>query len=551
VRRRGRGPYRFLLPFAVVLLGVLAPLAVAQADSYVSISGSGSTWSANAVDQWRRDVEQYGMRINFAAYGSSAGRADFNQGTVEFAVSEIPYGLNDNGNVDGTNRPFAYMPIVAGGTSFMYNLKIGGKQVKDLRLSGDVLAKIFTGVISNWADPAIKADNPNLALPARKIVPVVRSDGSGTTAQFTNWMVHQYPDIWNAYCKRAGRSAPCTLTSTYPTVQGMGFISASGSVGVSQYTAQAQNEGTITYVEYSYPRELGFPVVKVKNAAGYYVLPTAQNVAVALLQARINEDKSSKQYLTSILDNVYTDPDPRAYPLSSYSYMILPVSTTPPMTTNKGRTLGAFGYYFLCQGQQRADDLGYSPLPINLVRAGLDQVRRVPGVNVQSIDISKCNNPTFSSDGSNTLAKTAPQPLACDKQGPVQCVGGAPAAGAGPGTTGIADPSSPNGPQQSASASANPGATSAPGGGTSGPPAPQIENSSGAPGSSGGPVDPDMNGSAVNAQNVAAASSIPVTLASDSSFGESKASVAIVVALLLALLVVPPMVGRYLRRRPE
>ena len=78
------------------------------------------------------------------------------------------------------------MPIVAGGTSFMYNLKIGGKRVTNLRLSGETLAKIFTGGITTWNDPAIEADNPGSTLPARKIVPVVRSDGSGTTAQLTH-----------------------------------------------------------------------------------------------------------------------------------------------------------------------------------------------------------------------------------------------------------------------------------------------------------------------------------------------------------------------------
>ena len=90
------------------------------------------------------------------------------------------------------------MPIVAGGTSFMYNLVIGGKRVTNLRLSGPTLAGIFTGNIKNWNDPKVAADNPSLALPARKIVPVVRSDGSGTTAQFTTWLSSKYSSLWNA-----------------------------------------------------------------------------------------------------------------------------------------------------------------------------------------------------------------------------------------------------------------------------------------------------------------------------------------------------------------
>ena len=102
--------------------------------------------------------------------------------------------------------------------------------------------------------------------------------------------------------------------------------------------------------------------------------------------------------------------------------MIVPTDARGgPSTRTRATTLGDFAYYFLCEGQQQAPVLGYSPLPINLVKAGLDQVKQIPGVDVQSIDIKKCNNPTFSSDGTNTLAKNAPQPPACDKQGPTQC----------------------------------------------------------------------------------------------------------------------------------
>ena len=202
--------------------------------------------------------------------------------------------------------------------------------------------------------------------------------------------------------------------------------------------AQQQNQGTITYVEYSYALNAGFPVVKLLNKAGYYVLPTAENVAVGLLGAKINKDKSSSAYLTQQLTGVYRNTDRRAYPMSSYSYMIIPTAVEGTFSSEKGRALGAFDYYFLCEGQQQAKQLGYSPLPINLVKAGLDQVRKIPGVQAQSIDIKKCNNPTFSTDGTNTLAKNAPQPPACDKAGPTQC-GTAKAGGGGattPGTSG-------------------------------------------------------------------------------------------------------------------
>jgi ABC-type phosphate transport system substrate-binding protein len=132
-----------------VLSAVIAGLATTQTlvataviaqEPYVPISGSGSTWSFNALDQWRRNVEKLnGLRINFAPNGSSQGRAEFKNGTVDFAVSEIEYGLFDGGVRDNPpdKRNFAYMPIVAGGTAFMYNLKIGNNRVTNLRLSGE------------------------------------------------------------------------------------------------------------------------------------------------------------------------------------------------------------------------------------------------------------------------------------------------------------------------------------------------------------------------------------------------------------------------------
>lgn len=422
-----------LLSAGVTVLMTLTALAVtatpAHAETYTPVTGSGSTWSQNALDQWRRNVKSnYGMTVNYSGTGSTQGRRDFLDGTVDFAVSEIPFQgttVEQNGFPEVPKYKYAYMPIVAGGTSFMYNLKINGRQVTNLRLSGEVVAKIFTGGITMWNDPAIQADNPGLQMPARQIVPVVRSDGSGTTAQFTQWLSKSYGDIWNAYCKQVGRSTPCGLTSYYPTIAGM--QSKSGSNGVAGYVKQSYAEGAITYVEYSYAMNEGFPVVKLLNKAGYYVEPTASSVAVALLKARINDNTSSPDYLTQILDDVYNDTDPRTYPLSSYSYMILPMEVFGTFTQEKGRTLSQFGKYFLCEGQQSADQLGYSPLPMNLVLAGLEQVKRIPGAGDINVDINACNNPTFrpgDDPSKNLLAQEAPQPAPCDKQGPTQCTKG-------------------------------------------------------------------------------------------------------------------------------
>jgi phosphate ABC transporter phosphate-binding protein len=408
---------------------VAAPQDVGQ--SYATISGIGSTWSALALQQWARNVKSnYHWTVNYSDAGSSAGRQAFElqNGGADFAVSEIPYALKNSDAVDPVpDRGFAYMPIVAGGTSFMYNLVIGGKRVTNLRLSGPTVSKIFAGDITKWNDPAIVADNPALALPAIPIVPVVRSDGSGTTAQLTSWMRSQFPNVYGDFCKNAGKSSLpgsnlCGITSNFPSLPG--FKAQSGSNGVAGYVAQPQYVGSITYVEYAYALNSHFPVAKILNSAGYYTEPTASNVAVALLQAQINQDTTSTDYLTQILDGVYTNPDPRTYPLSSYSYMLIPTALEYGFTNDKGLTLAAFASYFLCEGQQQADVLGYSPLPINLVQAGLSQVLKIPGGDPANVNIAKCNNPTFSADGSNKLASTAPQPQACDKQGSSQCATG-------------------------------------------------------------------------------------------------------------------------------
>lgn len=422
---------------AALLLAALAVslpglFAAAQADdglgntlpraAYAQIEGSGSTWSEVIVQQWISDVDALGMKVTYNGGGSSQGRKNFAQNVTDFGISEIPYpGVDEFGNADNSNgREFAYLPIVAGGTAFTYQLKIGNELVRNLRLSGETLTKIFTGQITDWSDPAITKDNNGRAFPKLAITPVVRSDGSGTTAQLTTWMDAEYPSIWRPYFGKSG------YTSYYPRKGRM--LAQSGSDQVMNTISGFAGNGTIGYVEYAYPLNKDYPVVKVLNDGGYYVEPTQYNVAVALTQARINEDESSPMYLTQILDGVYNAQDPRAYPLSSYSYMIIPTgSSDQRMTTAKRQTLGDFMYYSLCEGQAKAGPYGYSPLPLNLVQAGFAQLAKLkaadPAVDIENRDATRCNNPTFVAGNlkQNKLAQIAPQPAACDKEGEGPC----------------------------------------------------------------------------------------------------------------------------------
>jgi phosphate transport system substrate-binding protein len=541
------------------LVGVLAavlPMQLLSATSayaagYVPISGSGSTWSQNALDQWRRNVNSlYGITVNYSGNGSTSGRNDFRAGQVDFAVSEIPYGLSDSGVLDRPPaRAFGYMPIVAGGTSFMYNLKVGGKRVTNLRLSGDTITKIFTQQITNWSDPAIKADNPGLTLPARKIVPVVRSDGSGATAQFTAWMASQYGGMWDAYCHRAGRTiTPCGFTSFYPTTNDM--VSKAQSQGVAGFVAQDSSEGAITYVEYSYARNSGFPVAKVLNKANYYVEPTAGSVAVALLQAKLHPD------LTQDLSQVYIDGDPRTYPLSSYSYMIIPKDTTSNFNPEKGRTLSDFDYYFLCEGQQQADSLGYSPLPINLVQSAIDQVNQIPGAThkLDRNNLAGCHNPTVSPNGGNLIAQTAPQPQVCDQKGPTQCATGTAGARAPTPTSNTGGASSTGGATAGGGvdgAGGGPGGTNAPGSSTGGDGS--LAAGSDLSGGAGTTIDP-ATGEVINGASSAggagssSVSAVPVSV--DVADTRRQVVLAVLaVVLLFGLVLGPPLVARTMRSR--
>src|SRR3954447_4730161 len=155
-----------LRPLRLIIVALLlVPLAVlgggtADADGYVPITGAGSTWSQVAIDAWRADVRASGIVVNYAGTGSTDGRSQYIQGTTDFADSEIPFQNppEPGQQAEVPSRPYAYLPIVAGGTSFMYNLTVGGQRVTDLRLSGPTLAKIFTGQITRWNDPVITHD---------------------------------------------------------------------------------------------------------------------------------------------------------------------------------------------------------------------------------------------------------------------------------------------------------------------------------------------------------------------------------------------------------
>ena len=442
------------LSTAVVLTLVAPPV---DAESGVEqIDGSGSSWAYNAINTWIYDVTQQGLQVVFTPSGSAQGRQDFANGVSDFGVSDIGYqGVNPvTGENDTSNRPYAYLPIVGGATTFPYNLVVAGHQVENLRLSGLTLARIFTDQITNWDDPEITADNNGHAFPSIPIIPVVHSEGAGSTYQFTDYLNSLYPQLWQPF---SGYKFPVEF---WPTGKGS-QVAENGSSGVIDFVSSGAGQGSIGFDEYSYPLgsqcgPASCPVVALENADGYYTMPDAYDAAVALTQADIDYTPGP-DYLLETLNHVWTYNDPRTYPLSSYSYEIEPTASCsgqppcdPTMNTPKRQALADFDAYSLCQGQSQMAPIGYSPLPINLVEASFKQVDLLqhadPQVSVANVNVANCDNPTFipGDPDKNELALIAPYPPACAKAGQGPCPGqyahnGNPVAGqatnTGPSTT--------------------------------------------------------------------------------------------------------------------
>ena len=378
-----------LATITAVLVGALTPLLVVGAAPALAdgptLTAAGSTFSQIAIDQWRSDVaSKYGLSINYSGVGSSAGRQFYIGSQVDFAASEIPFDSDEVAKLTSEGKSYEYSPDVAGATSIMYNFKdTNGQQVVSLNMRAHLLGGIFTGRVTNiCTDPDFIVDNPGLKLEDAScmITPTVRSDGSGTSAQFSAYLKSQDNPDWEAFAKSqlGGDDAPI---SNWPTFGNA--YAAKGSDGVANYVVQ--NEGGITYDETGYAIQRHFPVASVHNASGAFVQPTSGAVATALKAATLNSDR------TQNLEGVYNNPDPGTYPISSYSYVILPTTGFNP---DKGKVLGEFMIYVACAGQQKAAVLGYSPLPENLVQTVFSAIQQIPGAPAPP-PLNQCANPNI------------------------------------------------------------------------------------------------------------------------------------------------------------
>jgi len=401
-----RGRYAAMAGVLLIVgsMGVVvssASAASAASPASVTVTGAGSTWDQIATAQWISDVyAKYGLRINYQGVGSSAGRQFYIQNQVDFADSDIPFdttpGNDEVAQLESEHKTWQYAPTVAGATGIMYNLKTpSGQRITNLRLDSRALEGIFTGTITSWRDPIIMSQNPQLAsvMPNANIIPVVRADGSGTSAMFSNYLDQLQPSLWKSFCQKYQIPADeCSVVSYWPlTIPGT--VAQKGSDGVANYVSQQAN--SVCYVETGYAIERRFPVALVKNQSGNYVFPSSQNDATALTHAAIQKD------LISNLTGVHFAPERNAYPISGYSYLITPTALGFGFTDAKGAVLGKFMLYMACAGQQKAAPLGYSPLTPVLVRGVFAAIRRVPGAAPPPpLNAQTCPNPTLTGQGS-------------------------------------------------------------------------------------------------------------------------------------------------------
>jgi hypothetical protein len=296
-------------------------------------------------------------------------------------------------------------------------------------------------------------------------------------------------------------------------------------------------------------------VAQMLNAAGYYTEPTAQNVAVSLLAAQVDttDVNNPALYLTEKLQGVYTDPDPRTYPLSSYSYLILPteVSSQNSFSTAKGLTLAKFAYDSICQGQQQSALLGYSPLPINLVEAGFTQIAKIPGQDIGTPSVAGCDNPTLTANGTNALADSAPYPPACDKEGPTQCTNGTGGAAAVSTPISSGSAAASGAAAQSGAGGSGSGSTTAAGVAKAG--AGGGAGSAGASSTTSVPCDP-TTGSCVGSGTAGSAadpSADPMTLAVARGWSVNQFLFILIGLVVVAIVLIPGlMIRRANRRKP-
>lgn len=380
-------PRRLVIRTVIVvgIMSLIAPLQPAMAEG-PTINGGGSSFAQLEIDAWKAAVARkpFSLTVNYVAQGSTFGRNQFASGTFDFGATDIPYQPLDQPK---PGFGFVYVPISAGGVGFMYNLRdSSGNKVTDLKLTRRAACRIFTEPGIRWNDAEIVRHNPRLAGVDRDILPVVRSDGSGTSFVLAQFCVAVARDVWQAYIDRLALTAhPEAQQYKDAFREGRGtsnwaippsrMSSSLGADGVANSVAdQSNGKDRITYNEAGFAKVRGFPNASVQNESGQFTdAENREAVTVALGYAAPNT-AGGQEDGTFRLE--YAGSDPRAYFPSTYSYALARTSDFP---ADKGQVLSRFLCYAATKGQEVAGRLGYAPLSSVLVDLALRQIARIPG----------------------------------------------------------------------------------------------------------------------------------------------------------------------------
>ncbi len=317
----------------------------------ISLNGAGATFPFPLIDKWAAEYYKLkpNVKVNYQSIGSGGGIRQHIAKTVDFAASDAP--LTDEQFRDAPNT--LHVPFTIGGVVPIYNLP--GIQ-KGLRFTGEILADIYLGKIKKWNDPRIVAINPNVELPDKEIIVVHRSDGSGTTFVWTNYLSR----VSKEWSEKVGMGT----SVNWPV-----GIGGKGNEGVTALVMQTPY--SIGYVEFTYAKKNNLPYGYVQNAAGEFVEPSIESFAKAAEYAALTLPKGNESWSkVSIIDSIVNNRDAKgAYPITSFSYFLIyrELNVVPGMDEGKARSLAEFLWWVIHDGQSYAPGLYYVPIPQNVV----------------------------------------------------------------------------------------------------------------------------------------------------------------------------------------
>lgn len=322
------------LKLSMTMLTALAMTASVQAQE---ITGAGSTFVYPILSKWSADYSaKTGINVNYQSIGSGGGLAQIKAATVDFGASDAPMTPEDLQKLG-----MGQFPLVIGGIAPVVN--IDGVQAGQMRFTGQVLADIYLGNIKNWNDPAIAKINPDLKLPNAGIGVVHRSDGSGTTFNWVNYL----SKVSAEWKDNVGEGT---------AVEWPVGVGGKGNEGVATYVNQTKN--SIGYVEYAYVLQNKMTYGLVQNKAGKFMKPDAASFQAAAASA---DWGNAKDFYLVITDA----PGDDAYPVAATVFMIM---YKQPKDAARSNTAMEFFKWALESGQKQANDLDYVPLPDSLVK---------------------------------------------------------------------------------------------------------------------------------------------------------------------------------------